>query len=77
MCQNMPAYEITTETPCPHIDAELLLLSTQYSQIKVSGRMLVWVFFLVLVCIARAQICKNIFIALCICAGLERGAVDH
>jgi hypothetical protein len=42
MRQDMRAYQTVTNNPCPHIDAELLLLSTWYScryipQINVSG----------------------------------------
>jgi hypothetical protein len=31
MWQNMRAYQTVTNNPCPHNNAELLLLSTQYS----------------------------------------------
>jgi hypothetical protein len=31
MWQNMRAYQTITNNPCPHINAQLLLVSTQYS----------------------------------------------
>jgi hypothetical protein len=31
MWQNLRAYQPVTNNPCPHINAELLLVSTQYS----------------------------------------------
>jgi hypothetical protein len=60
MWQNTRAYQTITNNPCPQINAELLLVSTQYSldvthKLNVSGHMLIWTFFLVLVCGTRAQ----------------------
>jgi hypothetical protein len=50
MWQNMRAYQPTTNNPCPHINAGLLLVSTEYSfsdnsQINFSGHMFLWTFF--------------------------------
>jgi hypothetical protein len=58
MWQNTRAYQKITNNPCPYINAEVLLVSSLSAitrKLNVSGHMLIWIFFLVLVCETRAQ----------------------
>jgi hypothetical protein len=70
MWQNMRAYETINNNPCPHINAELLLMSQQDSfcyNSNISGHKLIWTFFcFVSVCGTRPKVCPHISVALCI-----------
>jgi hypothetical protein len=57
--------------PCPHINAELLLASTQYSfsinhKLNISGHMLIWIFCLFWYVELVAKVCPHVSVTLCI-----------
>jgi hypothetical protein len=65
MWRNVGAYRtVTNNNPCPHTNAELLLVSTQYSyKWNVSGHMLIRIFFYVEL---EPKICPPLSVTLCI-----------
>jgi hypothetical protein len=66
MQQYMQAYQTITNKPCPHINAELLPVSTAVThKLNVSGHVPIWAFFLDLVCGTRAKNLVHLSVTSC------------
>jgi hypothetical protein len=69
MWQNLRAYQTITNNPCPHINAELLLVSIQYSStinhnLHASGHVLIGYFFLFWYVELVLKVCPHLSVTL-------------